>query len=199
VLSLPDALRSELKAPLGEIYTDSTALLTAANDHAAAAGDDDTPLISVGDVVTAHLVEAGRQPDVAAIDGRTEREPVDSEVDAILDTLEGRRVSVENPPATLSESLLTALRDAISGDGDEDSESDEPVTISVDGEEDLAALPAILFADTGASVVYGQPGEGMVHVAVDERVTETARDLLARFDGDTDTALALLDPDGTTD
>ncbi|ERH01721.1 MAG: uncharacterized protein conserved in archaea [Halonotius sp. J07HN6] len=187
MLTLPAALRSELKDPLGEVYTDSESLLSAAAAHGST---PDTVVISVGDVVTARLLEAGRQPDVAAIDGRTEREPIDDEIDAILDGLTGRRVRVENESATLSESLLTALRDGIHG------ETDDPVTISVDGEEDLAALPAIVLAETGSSVVYGQPGEGMVHVAVDDAVTATARDLLARFDGDTDAALAILDADG---
>jgi uncharacterized protein (UPF0218 family) len=189
VLTLPAALRSELKEPLGEVYTEPETLLSAVGAH----GSTSEPtLISVGDVVTARLLEADRQPDVAAIDGRTEREPIDDEIDAILDGLTGRRVRVENESATLSESLLTALRDGIRGETDH-------VTISVDGEEDLAALPAIVIADTGSSVVYGQPGEGMVHVAVDDAVTETARDLLARFDGDTDAALTLLDAEETAD
>ncbi|MFB6232708.1 MAG: GTP-dependent dephospho-CoA kinase family protein [Haloarculaceae archaeon] len=187
MLTLPAALRSELKDPLGEVYTEPETLLSAT---AANVSTPNPQLISVGDVVTAHLVEAGRQPDVSAIDGRTEREPIDDEIDAVLDGLTGRRVRVENESATLSESLLTALRDGIRG------EHAEPVTISVDGEEDLAALPAIVLADTGASVVYGQPGEGMVHVAVDDAVTTTARELLARFDGDTDAALAILDAHG---
>ena len=190
MLSLPAALRSELKDPLGEVFTDPAALLSAADTHSPDATH--STLISVGDVVTARLLEADRQPDVAAIDGRTEREPIDDEIDAILDGLTGRRVRVENESATLSESLLTALRDGIRGETDH-------VTISVDGEEDLAALPAIVIADTGSSVVYGQPGEGMVHVAVDDAVTETARDLLARFDGDTDAALTLLDAEETAD
>ena len=183
MLTLPAALRSELREPLGTVYTDSETLLSAVAAHGSA--DTDPTLISVGDVVTAHLVDAGRQPDVAAVDGRTEREPIDDEIDAILDDLTGRRVAVENPSATLAESLLTALRDGIAGEN--------PATISVDGEEDLAALPAIVCADRGDSVVYGQPDEGMVHVAVDDDVTETARSLLERFDGDTAAALAVLD------
>lgn len=200
MLELPDALRSELKRPLGELYTDPPALLTAVDTHA----DGAAPLISVGDVVTAHLVAAGRQPDVAVIDGRTEREPVDSEIEATLDGLAGRQITVSNPPATISEELLHALREAIQADdastiqADDAStiQADEHVTISVDGEEDLAALPAILLADTGGSVVYGQPAEGMVHVAVDASVAATARDLLAQFAGDTDRALSICDGAG---
>jgi len=66
------------------------------------------------------------------------------------------------------------------------------VRIVVDGEEDLATLPALVAAPRGSSVVYGQPGDGMVHVAVIEAQTDEARQLLGRFDGDTDAALDLL-------
>ena len=190
MLELPETLRGELKAPLGEIYTDPDALLAAVDEHAeATATADPSPpparLLTVGDVVTATLADAGRQPNIAVIDGRTEREPVDPAVEATLADLAGRRLSVTNPPATISESLLTTLCEAATS-------TDLPVTISVDGEEDLAALPAILALPDGASVVYGQPGEGMVHVPVRPAVRTTARELLAEFDGDTDAAISLL-------
>ena len=38
--------------------------------------------------------------------------------------------------------------------------------IVVEGEEDLATLPAILYAPPGSVVVYGQPDEGSVLVKV---------------------------------
>ncbi|MFQ3475272.1 GTP-dependent dephospho-CoA kinase family protein [Halonotius sp. F2-221B] len=191
MLELPETLRGELKEPLGEIYTAPDALLTAVDDHAEATAASDssiaeTRLLTVGDVVTATLADAGRQPDIAVIDGRTEREPIDPAVEATLSALAGRRLSVTNPPATISESLLTTLREAATT-------TELPLTISVDGEEDLAALPAILALPAGTSVVYGQPDEGMVHVPVRPAVRTTARELLAEFDGDTDTALSMLD------
>ena len=191
MLELPETLRVELKEPLGEIYTDPDALLAAVDDHAGATATADVSpprarLLTVGDVVTATLADAGRQPDIAVIDGRTEREPIDPAVEATLSALAGRRLSVTNPPATISESLLTTLREAATT-------TELPLTISVDGEEDLAALPAILALPDGASVVYGQPDEGMVHVPVRPAVRTTARELLAEFDGDTDAAISLLD------
>jgi len=191
VLELPETLRVELKEPLGEIYTDPDALLAAVDDHAEATAASDsstseTRLLTVGDVVTATLADAGRQPDIAVIDGRTEREPIDPAVEATLSALAGRRLSVTNPPATISESLLTTLREAATT-------TELPLTISVDGEEDLAALPAILALPDGASVVYGQPDEGMVHVPVRPAVRTTARELLTEFDGDTDAAISLLE------
>jgi hypothetical protein len=92
-------------------------------------------------------------------------------------------VTVENPAATLSRDLLVALRDAV--------RSDDPTTVAVDGEEDLAALPALYCCPEGGSVVYGQPGEGMV-LADAAANRERARELLARMDGDVEAAFALL-------
>ena len=171
MLSLPERLRSELKEPLGPVVADAETLLAAVEG----------PLVTVGDIVTYHLEEAGRPPDVALFDARTKREPVDDAVGAALAEAD---VRVENPAGTLTADLLVALRDAI--------DATDPVRIRVDGEEDLAALPAIIAAPEGASVVYGQPGEGMVHVRVTPEARDRSRDLLARMDGDTERALDVL-------
>jgi len=186
VVSLPQELRPELKEPMGRVYADAEALLA----------DAGAPLVAVGDVVTYHLLEAGRRPDVALVDERTERTAVDEEISAAIGGFD-RDVAVENPPATLTAALLSALSDAIGGTGvgtgagSENASAEASANaraastlIDVDGEEDLATLPAILVAPKGASVVYGQPGEGMVLVQVDREATERARDLLTRMDGD---------------
>ena len=168
VVELQAALRPELKEPMGPVYTDTEELLAAAQP----------PIIAVGDMVTYHLQEAGHVPDVALVDGRTERTAVD---DDIVDSFSGfdREVTLENPPATLTAALLTELQDAIA-------RADEGTTlIRVDGEEDLATLPALVAAPAGASIVYGQPGEGMVLVEVARASTDRARDLLSRMDGET--------------
>lgn len=166
VLELPDALRSELKEPFGPIYTAADALLA----------DAGTPLVAVGDMVTYHLLRAGRTPDVAVVDGKTEREAVD---DHIRDAIGGFdvHVTVTNPAATLTGELLEELRLALERDG-------ETVIEVTEGEEDLAAVPAIAAAPTGAAIVYGQPGEGMVLATVDTELREHMRDLLSRMDGD---------------
>lgn len=171
VLSLPEELRDELKDPRGPVYTETDALLSDAGD----------PLIAIGDVVTYHLLEAGHRPAVAIVDGRTEREPAAGPVARVA---ESGDVHVENPPATLTAELLVALREAL--------ESSDPVRVVVDGEEDLAAVPALAIAPEGASLVYGQPGAGMVHVTVTADVRAWARDLMDRMDGDADRAVSLL-------
>jgi len=173
VLSLPESLRTAFKDPLGPVYTDAEALLSAV----------DGPLIAVGDVVTYHLLAAETTPAVAVVDERTEREAVD---DAVREAVVvDDAVHVDNPAGTLTADLLTALRAAVvAGDGR---------TLHVDGEEDLATLPAITLAPDGAAVVYGQPGEGMVAVTVDAETRARARDLLSRMDGDHGRLWELLD------
>lgn len=169
LLTLPDSLRSELKDPLGPIYTDAERLLA----------DAGAPIVAVGDIVTYHLLEAGHTPAVALVDERTKRESVDSDIKQAVVGDSGvsafdERVTVTNPAATLTVELLAALRAAL--------DSDATTLLVVDGEEDLAALPAILALPEGASVVYGQPEEGMVLVTADT-ARDRARSLLERMDG----------------
>jgi uncharacterized protein (UPF0218 family) len=180
VLRLQDSLRASLKEPFGPVYTDPSALLA----------DASAPLIAVGDVVTAHLLEAGHTPAVALVDERTERAAVEDWVAKAVAGAEGfdHELTVTNPAAVLSESLLLALRVAIAG-ADADGAN---TLLTVDGEEDLATLPAVVAAPAGATVVYGQPGEGMVRVTVDEATKSEVRDLLLRMDGDTEHFFFLL-------
>ncbi|MEF8807681.1 GTP-dependent dephospho-CoA kinase family protein [Natronomonas sp.] len=175
VVELPEEMRHELKEPLGPVYTEAEVLLAEATE----------PIIAVGDIVTYHLLTAGYQPDVALVDGKTKRERVEREV---LDAIDGfdHQIEVENPAGTLTEELLEALVDAIERPG--------TVVITVIGEEDLAALPAIVTAPDGASVVYGQPNEGMVLAVVEEGLRIDCRNLLEKMDGDYTRVASILAP-----
>ncbi|ARS89027.1 GTP-dependent dephospho-CoA kinase family protein [Natrarchaeobaculum aegyptiacum] len=176
LLTLPKDLRGDLKDPMGPIETEADALLA----------ELEGPLIAVGDVVTYHFLRAGHTPDVAVVDEQTKRSAVDDEIrETVADDVQLEAV---NPAAEISVDVLEALREGL--------ETDEPTTILVDGEEDLVALPAIVAAPAGASVVYGQPDEGMVHVVVTEDVRGRVRDLLERFDGDTERLWDLLEGAG---
>ena len=177
LVELPEEMRAELGRPMGPIFTDVERLLADAGD----------PLLAVGDVVTYHVERAGVVPDVAVVDGLTEREAVDDEVATGVARLgeRTREVRVENPAATLTRELVDALREAVA--------DPEPTVLVVDGEEDLVTLPAVVAAPLGASVVYGQPGEGTVHAEVTEQSKAQMRDLLARMDGDPEALLAILD------
>ncbi|MFC6796273.1 GTP-dependent dephospho-CoA kinase family protein [Haladaptatus sp. DYSN1] len=176
VLTLPDDLRSAFKDPLGPLFTDPDELLQQAG----------RPIIAVGDIVTYHLTQAGVVPDVAVIDGKTKRKAVD---EAISEAIGGydRRLTSVNPAATLTEELLSVLREAI--------DAPETVVIVVEGEEDLATLPAIVAAPEGASVVYGQPDAGMVLVTVTPEVRHRMFSLLEAMAGDHEAAWTALGVD----
>ena len=68
--------------------------------------------------------------------------------------------SINNPSGTLSTESIVLIHDLITQNIDS--------LVVVDGEEDLLALPSILFAPLNAYVLYGQPNEGIVVVSVTE-------------------------------
>jgi hypothetical protein len=174
LLTLQKELRAAFKDPFGPVYTEAEELLADANE----------PVIAVGDVVTYHILQADCTPAIAIIDGKTKREAVD---ERIREGIEGfdHRVEVENPAGTITGDILRELRAAL------DREGSTVITVT-EGEEDLAAPPAIVAAPEGAAVVYGQPDEGMVLAAADADLKSEMRDLLSRMDGDTDAVFEAL-------
>ena len=177
LVSLPDAQREAFKRPLGPISTDIESILAEA----------DGPVITVGDVVSYHAVEAGHQPALSIVDGRTKRSAVDPEIAETLAEERERSLSACNPPGTLTTSLVSGITEGLA--------TDEPVQLVVDGEEDLAALPAVVRAPDGASVLYGQPDAGVVHVRVNEDTRAKAWELLDKLEGDRERFDALLRED----
>ncbi|MEA1992964.1 MAG: DUF359 domain-containing protein [Euryarchaeota archaeon] len=102
-------------------------------------------LISVGDVVTKNLLKIGIRPDVVVIDGKSMRTRKEEF------TVEGyEEIRITNPAGLITDDLWDALKTMRSGQ-----------KIFIEGEEDLASLPAILFAPEGALVLYGIPEEGI--------------------------------------
>lgn len=166
IVRLPDEHRAAFKDPLGPIYTDPEEVLEAING----------PLITVGDVVSYHFERIGHVPDVAIVDGRTKRTAVDPEIEAVLAESTADRLHATNPAGTLTDSLIRAITIAI--------ERTEPTQVVVDGEEDLATVPAVVLAPKGTAVVYGQPEEGMVLIGVTSQTRERAHSLLGRMEGD---------------
>jgi hypothetical protein len=113
---------------------------------------------AVGDMTTFYLLAASIVPDLAVVDNKTKRMPVPDHIVQNLDHDSYKTIEVKNPAATLTKELIDQIRDSLN--------SDQRVKIVVDGEEDLATLPAILYAPSGSVVVYGQPDEGSVLVDV---------------------------------
>jgi uncharacterized protein (UPF0218 family) len=118
-------------------------------------------------VVTGNLLEAGFPPDIAIIDGQTMRRPYGS-----VSIPDYRQVTVPNPPGCISDELIIAITDAVSS---------PRTVIQVKGEEDLAVVPLAMHAPDQSMILYGQPGEGVVLLIMEEEVREKAKSLLALF------------------
>jgi hypothetical protein len=129
-------------------------------------------LVAVGDMVTATLLDAGYDVSLAVFDFKTKRTQ-ERDFHRRLGNIPGKRLHAKNPPATVTLELWKALQTAflLVGTG-------QRVGIEVEGEEDLAAIPAIIMAPKGARVLYGMPGKGMVVVKVDEDSQKNAGALL---------------------
>jgi len=164
-LRLPEEARQSLKRPLGELFEDTKSAV----EHIRRSRP--TRLIAVGDVVTAELLGAGLKPDVAVVDFTVMRSPAVEDVRRAIDAYSVPEVRVRNPAGTIT----PELRDAIEG-------AESPVKIIVEGEEDLATLPAVLSAPEGSIVAYGQPEEGMVLIEVSRQMKEKFERLIELFE-----------------
>ena len=107
------------------------------------------------------------------MDNKTKRMPVSDHVLENLDHESYKTIRVQNPPATLSKELIDLIQTSL--------DSDERIKIVVEGEEDLATLPAILYAPLGSVVVYGQPNEGSVLVDVTSERKQHIEEFMKRM------------------
>jgi len=167
---LTAALRDGLKTPFGRLYRckDDACLRGVVESYKGA-----PKVIAIGDVTAYHLFKgrhrAGhvhrRRHDHAP--SRGPRGPQGTAHESFKD------IVVKNPAGVITQELIDAIRNNVN--------SKEPVRIFVDGEEDLAVIPACEFAPTGSLVLYGQPREGVVAVEVTEEKRRETRELMGRM------------------
>lgn len=164
MLILQKKLRSELKKPLGDLYS---SFHEARNKL-----PDDKFIISVGDVTTKNLIESKKYPKLGIIDNRIQRKDSDHEIDYQTTIL-----NAKNPPGTITTDLWETIDQALKSSLN----SEQNYLIVVDGEEDLAVLPCILLAPEDSIILYGQPNEGVVVVEVGA-VKKKAEELINKFE-----------------
>ena len=155
LLLLSDDLRSSLKEPLGRLYKGNGQECVKAMEKELLSAKK---VVAVGDMTAFYLLKASIVPDLLVVDNKTKRMPVSDHVIEMLDHEIYKTVMVKNPAATITKDLIDQIRESLQGTNH--------VKVVVEGEEDLATLPAILYAPMGSVVVYGQPNEGSVLVDV---------------------------------
>jgi uncharacterized protein (UPF0218 family) len=158
-LILTEELRNSLKHPLGkllpgsgpEIYEEIATTISLRKPPR---------VIFVGDAVAKNALIKGVRRDVMIIDNKEKRTRTKP-----LDARARRTFRVRNEPGTIGSEAWAAVEEAI--------ESGDSLMI-VEGEEDLLTLVAIAVAPLGSFVIYGQPGEGLVIVEVNDSAREKA-------------------------
>jgi len=159
-LVLPETSRKEFKEPIGEeLYEDGLGSFGTEN-----------VLITVGDVVSLTFRKNGIRPFLSIYDGMTERRGM-TEFAILVENEEKDEVS--NPAGMITRELVESIRRRIEGSGG---------LIKVDGEEDLALLPAILLAPIGSDIVYGWPGKCMMRITTDEGIKARIEQLMFKME-----------------
>ncbi len=178
-LTMPRSLRNELAMPLGTVLSDEKI----AASFKAHTGKE---IISVGDVTTKTLLDAGLLPRLMIVDNKVNRVEFHDLKPLIVTGHFDTRV-VRSGPGFISGEALREIRQILS----DTSRKAKPVVLEVRGEEDLLALPAILEAPLGAVLYYGQPPVpawscgpelfGIVEVMITEERKTQANALLRQF------------------
>jgi len=164
---LNDKLKAELQKPFGDLCS-----------HADCADKlrGFVKIVTVGDITTYNVLQAGIEPDVCIIDRVTMRQRVPDNVSRAI-CVDSRTVyEVDNAAGSISLQLRKAVQSSM-----QDLARSERVRIVVNGEEDLAVIPAVIEAPLGSAVVYGQPNEGMVIVAITPQKKEKAMRLMSEI------------------
>mgnify|MGYP000108929897 CR=1 FL=1 len=165
---LPESLRVELKKPLGEILRGKESEVNPILKNVIESGNF-TMVIAVGDEVSSSLASLGIKAKLYIYDEKTKRKFVKQ-----INIPAKQTFWVKNPAGTLTDESLEAVRKAL--------DSEFPVAIKVEGEEDLLTLAAILYAPLNSLVVYGQPDEGVVLVRVTDERKKFVEDIIRRMD-----------------
>ena len=119
-------------------------------------------IVSVGDIVSSHIVEEGISLDVLVVDNKTMRKPIQPiTVDA------DQTLYAKNPPGAITDEAWAAIKQAVKQKG--------RTKVIIDGEEDLLTVVAVLSAPADSFVVYGQPSVGLVVVRVTEETRKNMR------------------------
>ena len=148
----------------------NTSILNREMDEAELDYNAQTRYITVGDVVSLTFRRHGVRPLLSVYDGSTERR----EMTDFAKLVEGEmKEVVSNPAGRITAEMADSIRRGIEGEVD---------LIRVEGEEDLALLPCLLYAEEGTVVVYGMPGRCMMAVEIDGAIRKRAAELVATME-----------------
>jgi uncharacterized protein (UPF0218 family) len=121
------------------------------------------------------VAKSGCEPHLAIVDFKTRRHQQLSadERQALARICADRVLRVRNPAGGITRELWDAVAST--------AEQRMRTRIEVDGEEDLATLAVLALCPDDSQVLYGQPGEGLVHLSLGPELRQRARTFLDRM------------------
>lgn len=165
-LVMPETLRSILSQPFGEVYKNEAVSELLKKLHG-------TDVLCIGDKTADVVLKSGNAPLLVIVDGMVERETYAKDWQNSVELTSYKKLFIKSGPGFISHEAFASLTNWV--------KEKAPTVMIIDGEDDLLTLPAILAAPIGSVVLYGQPKEGMVVVAVTDETKLKARDFLRSF------------------
>ncbi len=166
MLVLPNNLRGKLKEPLGIVVDESNLLKQLKNVN---------NIVSVGDLVTFTLLKHGINPIICFVDYIIERKEYSPEMREKIQRFGKIHIKIKNPSGTITDELWNAIESIY------DKLEEGPYFIEIDGEEDLAALPAIYLAPRDVTIIYGLPNKGVVIVNATKAQKDKVKEILDKM------------------
>ncbi len=145
---------SLLKEPFGVIIKDDDINKESLNQKIGKAHK----IITVGDTTTEKLVSLGYIPDISVVDGKEKR----IKKHKIFEYPTDKILHFENKPGELDEQIIAEILQLTQ------SKLESKIQFIIEGEEDLVALPFLMFSPDDWVICYGQPYHGLVIVHVNE-------------------------------
>jgi len=143
--------RLMLKKPLGKLFKSVRELKLSKAKHR---------IISIGDMITLELLDAGIRPHLAVFDFKCMRKRLGKKSMSILRKAFPHPEKYRNPAGTVSDQLISDASFLIKKGG----------ALQIIGEEDLTALAFIRKAGKRDIILYGQPDKGMVLVKANKKI-----------------------------
>lgn len=161
VLKLPDELRKMLQKPLGKILSSVPKSINPES------------IVTIGDITTKNFNEKNIGHFLSIVDFQVKRETKFKKLSELGFTEEIKSSKVKNHAGTISPELFKTIKAAFV--------SKKRQVILIEGEEDLAVLPALIVSPLGFRIYYGQPDQGLVEVEVTEEMKEKTNRILSKF------------------
>lgn len=168
-------MRRELKRPFGKLIKNEELNTETITEYT-----QNKLVITCGDRTTQVIHGLGIKINLAIIDHKTKRETIQNQ-EEILNMCR-RTINISNPAAEITTGLEEVLKREINTLAADRYDS---VLLDVQGEEDLAFIPCVLYSPDGTVVMYGQPDQGLVLAVVDKGLKEEIQDIYDRMENTT--------------